>query len=88
VGGSGGEALVAEAAVGLGCGGAEGGEAVRRGLVVVSGVLFLVALALLYGLVPDAAEEAVEAYRYVVVALLTGATVLLIVAAVTAHPPQ
>jgi hypothetical protein len=61
---------------------------VRRGLVVVSGALFLVALALLYGLVPAAAEEAVEGYRHVVVALLTGATVLLIVAAVTARPPQ
>ena len=60
----------------------------RRGLVVVSGALFLVALALLYGLVPAAAEEAVEAYRYAIVALLTGATVLLIVAAATAHPPR
>jgi len=79
---------VAAAPVWLGCGGAEGGEAVRRGLVVVSGALFLVALGLLYGLVPTAAEEAVEGYRYGVVALLTGATVLLIVAAVTAHPAQ
>ena len=60
----------------------------RRGLVVVSGALFLVALGLLYGLVPAAAEEAVEAYRHAAVALLTGATVLLIAAAATARPPQ
>jgi hypothetical protein len=61
---------------------------VRRGLVVVSGALFLVALGLLYGLVPTAAEEAVGAYQGGAVALLTGATVLLIVAAVTARPPR
>ena len=60
----------------------------RRGLVVASGVLFLVALALLYGLVPAAAEEAVGAYQGAALALLTGATVLLIVAAVTARPQR
>jgi ABC-type transport system involved in multi-copper enzyme maturation permease subunit len=61
---------------------------VRRGLVVVSLVLFLGGLGVLYGLVPAAAEEAVGAYQYVAVALLTGATVLLIATAATARPPQ
>jgi hypothetical protein len=77
--------LVATATVGV------RGEPVRRWrrwVVVVSLVLFLGALAVLYGLVPAAAEEAVEAYQSVTVALLTGATVLLIVAAVTARPPR
>jgi hypothetical protein len=60
----------------------------RRGLVVTSLVLFLGALAVLYGLVPAAAEAAAGAYQAAALALLTGATVLLIVAAVTARPPR
>ena len=60
----------------------------RRGLVVVSLVLFLVALGLLYGFVPTAAEEAVGTYQLTAVVLLTGATVLLIVVAATARPQR
>ena len=59
----------------------------RRWVVAVSLALFLGALAVLYGLVPAVAEEAVGTYRGVTVTLLTGATVLLIAAAVTARPP-
>jgi hypothetical protein len=60
----------------------------RRGVVVVSLALFLGALAVLYGLVPTATEAAAGAYQSVAVGLLTGATVLLIAAAVTARPPR
>ena len=67
-----------------------GGEPVARGgrgAVVVSMVLFGRPGAALRAR-PGRREEAVEAYRYAVVALLTGATVLLNVAAVTARPPE